>query len=214
MRLKPRHQLASKLTAAAWLIRSTDEEYWMMQNPTCERESLGEGVYYAPQDYASLRARLVIIVIDLTLLIFCSLLISGILSEIGKVLYGLEYISLSFNYTLLFLSYLYLAVLKPTRHGTLGYWLKGYKVINLQGKRPSFWQMTYRFVLLIFGPFHIVVDYFWLGGDEHRQTFRDKLVGTYVIRQYATPLGRGQVALVPYFFWGLSFLFREVKSSQ
>jgi uncharacterized RDD family membrane protein YckC len=106
---------------------------------------------------------------------------------------------------------LYLTVLKRTDFGTLGYWLTGVKIVNLKGKRPSLWQMTFRFIMLILGPFNFIVDVLWLGGDEHRQTLRDKVVGTYVVKDEAIPLGEGEQTLVPYFFLTWCLMFREVK---
>lgn len=71
--------------------------------------------------------------------------------------------------------------------------------------------MTWRFVLLIFGPFYLLVDLFWLSGDENKQTLRDKFAKTYVVRANAKPIGSGLIKFVNYYFWGMAFIFAEVK---
>ena len=56
------------------------------------------------------------------------------------------------------------------------------------------------------------------GVDEHpgvalliRQAIRDKFAGTYVVRLDATPAGSAPIRVRTYMFWGMTFLFREVR---
>jgi uncharacterized RDD family membrane protein YckC len=109
------------------------------------------------------------------------------------------------------MSHPYLALLKRTSNGTLAYWLLGVKIVNLKGMRPSVLQMTFRWLILIFGPIHFLIDVLWVTSDENKQTLRDKIVGTYVVRNHAVPIGRGEQILVKYFLLAFAFEFREVK---
>ena len=170
-----------------------------------------EGVYYAHKDYVGLWKRFLIILIDFTTLFLCSLLIAAILSTIGILPYRQDDIPAATWVVFLAASCPYLVILKRTQVGTLAYWLLSTRIVNLKGNRPSVFQMTFRWLLLIFGPFHFLIDTFWLGGDENKQTLRDKIVGTYVIGKYARPAGQGIQVVRPYYFLGFSFLFREVK---
>ena len=49
-----------------------------------------------------------------------------------------------------------------------------------------------RYLLLLFGPIEWIVAILWLTGEETKQTFRDKHVGTYVVKENANPIGNGR----------------------
>ena len=115
---------------------------------------------------------------------------------------------------MLFISYIYLVLIKRSNWGTLGYMITRVKIVSLEGKKPSIWKMTLRFLLLIVGPINFFFDIFWLTGDEHKQTLRDKIVGNYVIAEDAAPLGRNKILYTSYYLFGWSFVFREVKISS
>jgi uncharacterized RDD family membrane protein YckC len=174
-------------------------------------DTLGEGVYYAPRGYAGLVRRCIIIGVDLLVVWFASVMTIVVLFDLPS---EMGHVTTSKLFVLSVLSYLYLVLVKRSDWGTVGYRLTGVRIVNLEGKRPSVYQMTLRFLLFVFGPFHIIVDVLWLGGDENRQTLRDKIVGTYVIRDDALPAGRGQQQLVPYYLLGWNFRFREVKRAE
>ena len=59
------------------------------------------------------------------------------------------------------------------------------KIISIVGKRLSIWQMTLRFLILFFGPLNFFVDILWLTGEQNKQTLRDKMFGTYVVKRRA-----------------------------
>ena len=174
-------------------------------------DGFGQGVYYATEDYAGLVRRFVIIGVDFMVICFVPAIIIVLIFDLPK---NIDHIFSSKMYVFLLFSYLYLAIIKRSDWGTVGYRLTGVRIVNLKGKRPSLWQMTFRFLLLVFGPFHILIDLFWLGGDDYKQTLRDKIVGTYVIKHDALPLGKGEQLLVPYYFFTWSFWFREVRRSE
>jgi hypothetical protein len=55
-----------------------------------------------------------------------------------------------------------------------------------------------------------LVDFYWLTGDDHQQTLRDKFAGTLVVRKDAVPAGEGPIRLNRNHFLGQSFVFYEV----
>lgn len=113
---------------------------------------------------------------------------------------------------------LYFAVLKRSDVGTLGYRLAGIRVVGLDGSPPGFWAMFLRFgvgsLWLFTGSLLLVLDLLWLGGDDQRQSLRDKLAGTLVVRRNAIPIAAGCQTVSLNFFIGWSLLFREVRPSS
>jgi hypothetical protein len=71
--------------------------------------------------------------------------------------------------------------------------------------------MTFRLFLWLFGPFNGFYDLLWMAGDECRQSLRDKVSGTYVIKKNAVALGMGPIRLVNLFCFGLNLACLEVK---
>ncbi len=170
-----------------------------------------EGVYYANKDYASLTKRLIIAAIDIPILGICWV----VMVVIWAMLTGeMEDLPLYFVYIWFGVAYFYLALLRVINLPTLGNLITRTKVVDLKGNTPSFFQMTLRFLMLTLGPLNFLLDLFWLGGDAYKQALRDKFAGTYVIKKDAQPLGRGVQQVVPYQFFGFSFLFREVKHKK
>ena len=175
-----------------------------------KNSSLGDGVFYRFHAYAGFLRRVIIILVDLfVILVFCSFFTPIPLSFFYDQYDALMQANLL--YAMPVIAFIYLAVVKRTNFGTFGYWLAGVKIVTLQGKRPSLFQMTVRFVLLILGPIHPLIDFIWLSGDKDRQTLRDKIVGTYVVRDNAIPIGQGDITLSQYYLLGFSFSFKEVK---
>jgi uncharacterized RDD family membrane protein YckC len=169
--------------------------------------SLGEGVYFAGQDCAGLGRRLAIIAIDLPVVVIAMSLLWCWLSFLwpdgdSRVLSLMVWVGVPF---------LYLAVLKPSPIRTLGYMLLDTRIVNLRGQRPSVLRMAFRLSLWVFGPFALFYDLMWIGVDDNWQSFRDRFVGTYVIRRRAQPVGRGPIHLVYYFVGGYAVMFPRVE---
>lgn len=183
-----------------------------------------KGVYYNAHDYASLLYRILVAFIDLFTIGIIGYLLSTIwtywadppdfdlISEFGwlsAALFSPEYF-----WTLTLIAYVYLSIVKRSRLKTLGYRVLKLKIVDEMGRSPSIWRMTWRFVLLIFGPFHLVIDLLWLGGDIHKQTLRDKLAGTYVVKSQAEPVGTGVLVVERYNLLGFSLVFQEIKEKK
>ena len=111
--------------------------------------SLGEGVYFASDDYVGIMRRVVILVVDLAVLVVVYfalatplIAMTGDLSETFLLIYCL-------------CVWAYLTVLKASTLRTVGYRLTGSRILNLRGQRPSIYRMTFRLLLWAFGPFNL-----------------------------------------------------------
>ncbi|HUG92131.1 MAG TPA: RDD family protein [Planctomycetaceae bacterium] len=168
-----------------------------------------EGVYFARSDCAGLGRRLLIVAIDLS--VVCGGV--GFAVALSETRPGASPAAIrEFAWcSLLSASLIYLAVLKRTSLSTLGYRLCDVRIVTLRGERPSVLRMTCRLLLWAFGPFNPVLDWLWLGGDPSRQTLRDKVAGTLVVRRNAVPAGRGRIAVAFYDLFTLSIPFLEVR---
>lgn len=161
------------------------------------------GVYYNTCDYAGILRRLFSEVVDLVALIILAILlfILGLCSD---------WIAEAFIPLFLLLCYAYLAILKATRWGTLGYILAGVRLVNLQGQQASIWRSSFRLGLLLLGPIYFLFDFLWVGNDPNRQSIRDKFAGTCVVRRKATPAGRGPIHYMTYYVMAYTLVFPEV----
>jgi uncharacterized RDD family membrane protein YckC len=182
-----------------------------MNDKSVKNEDGTLGVYFSQNDYASLLLRFLIIGIDAAVLLAISIIIGLILYPINR---GFDTLIGHTITVMIPISYLYLAIYKRTDQSTLGYRFLGVKIINLEGKRPSIWQMTLRFLILFFGPFNFFVDILWLTGEENKQTLRDKMFGTYVIKRQAQVKGTGKIIYYQQMFLGWNWMFREVERTS
>jgi uncharacterized RDD family membrane protein YckC len=176
-----------------------------MAGASTKPNPLGDGVFFATQDYASFSSRVIAVALDLIVLwlawIILLVLVGGpdFTAPEETLLYWLA------------LCYLYLTLLKASPVRTVGFAATGVKIVTLKGTRPSLIRMTFRLLLWLFGPFNLFWDLLWLSGDDRRQSLRDKVAGTYVIKKNATPLGRGPIRLGYLFCFGLTLAYLEVN---
>lgn len=168
------------------------------------------GVYYRPDDYLGVLRRLLIEIVDLPIAVALSILLVGAVWSVAPA-GDPEGIVLLVSSLVWFG---YFVVLKGSRFRTVGYVVAGAQIVNLKGGRPSFLSLFGRLLFAFVGPLNVLIDLFWLTGDPNRQALRDKFAGTYVIRRSAVPAGTGSIVLRTYMFWGMTFLFREVKRGK
>jgi uncharacterized RDD family membrane protein YckC len=173
----------------------------MSSSGNTERSDLG--AYYALNDLAGLARRSAVLAIDLALVFF----ICGPIVARGPDL-GLS--QRAANLVAFCLAWVYLAGFKTGTRGTLGYRAARVQLVDLQGNPARLGLSTARFLFLFGGPLNVFFDLFWLTTDPNRQTLRDKLTGTYVIRRGAQPVGRGPIAYPTYFIASMSFTMPEV----
>ncbi len=148
------------------------------------------GVIYDKTEYAGIIKRIIIAAVDTMIILIVT----------SAVLYISDYMIIDdttyikFNFIFFFIfSIFYLALLKRSKIRTLGYTLTGVKIVDLRGKKPSIFNMVFRAILLLFGPFELIFDIIWLMQEPTRQTLRDKYTGTYVINKKANPVGSGRL---------------------
>lgn len=154
--------------------------------------SLGRGVYYAADDYVGIGRRLIIFVVDGFVLLgalFCFLVFWIAIGGGPPPIFTAAVLGITWLYAVLF---------KRSPLRTVGYWLTGCRLVNLQGQRPSLFALTFRSLLWMFGPFNLLFDILWSGLDGDRQTLRDRFAGTCLINNDARPIGTGEIHLAYY----------------
>ena len=166
--------------------------------------SLGNGVYFLWSDYVGIARRVVIIIVDLAILVLVYALLSVILLSVAEVP------SSVFAMLYLLFMWFYLTLLKSSKLRTVGYRLAKCKILSLSGTRPSLFQMTFRLLMWVFGPFNFLVDLFWCATDEGHQTLRDRFAGTLVVREHAEPIGVGEIQSAYYTAFGFSLTYPHV----
>ncbi|MEO8498066.1 MAG: RDD family protein [Planctomycetota bacterium] len=151
--------------------------------------SLGDGVYFAAEDYIGFSPRIVILIVDSAVL----LVIVWALAFIWLNMFG-EYDQL-FPWILGLAIWLYVVPLKRSKTRTIGYRMVGARLVTLKGHRPSLMMLTFRSLLWMFGPCNFVFDLIWCGIDDDQQTMRDRFTYMCLVRNGAEPIGTGEVHL-------------------
>jgi len=176
---------------------------------------LEEGVYYRREDYAGVWRRLLIEGIDFSVAFLVSFgLTIPLLVILAPANDPEQAIADNLQWAVVIVWppvwFAYLVILKRTRFRTLGYLIGRARIVNLQGKMPGIGPLIIRLAFATIGPINVIIDLFWITGDDDRQALRDKFAGTYVIKKDAQPAGRGTIAYRSYsLYW--NFLFREVR---
>jgi len=169
--------------------------------------SLGNGVYYAADDYVGIGRRLLIFLVDaivLVIALFCVLFVWAIVGSPPFILI-LVAIATSWIYTVLF---------KRAPLRTVGYWLTGCRIVNLQGGRPSLFALTLRSLLWMIGPFNLLFDILWCSIDADRQTLRDRFAGTCLVNADAVPVGTGEIHLTYFDIGSFNLMYPRVVHPQ
>jgi uncharacterized RDD family membrane protein YckC len=145
---------------------------------------------------------IVIVAIGILLWIpFLVLIIAGVIQSDPSGIFWLAFLAAIWGY---------LAPVKRSDLGTIGYKLLGIKLVSAKGGRPSLISMTIRMIMWIFGPFNHVLDLMWLGADSENQSLRDCYLGTYLINRNAIPIGRAPVHLTRYHAMGFALSYPRV----
>jgi uncharacterized RDD family membrane protein YckC len=167
-----------------------------------------DGVYFLHEDYASFWLRVLIDVRD-------ALAVGAAWSVVVIVLFTtFPFNRMTLNLTLAILAvvaFYYLIVLKRSKIGTVGYRIGGVRIVGLDGQTASLSALTSRMLLVPLGPLIWFLDLAWLSGDKHRQTLRDKLARTYVVKANAVPVGTGKIIVRYYEILFFHLLFQEIE---
>ena len=168
---------------------------------------------YRREDYVGTIRHIVIIAVDLAVILFVVFPLGFVPAFVAG---SLSIRSDSFLFVgPLFLTWLYLTVLKPSRIRSPGYWVTGSKIVTLYGEKPSTLRMTIRLAATVYwfslplGTF--LVDFMWPTVDEERQMLRDLYCGTRIIRHRATPIAKGRIVYSFYTAMGYSLMYSSVK---
>ena len=131
-----------------------------------------EGVYYSKEAYAGFLLRLLIDLIDASVVL---VLCVGFSTVHLHFLLPNESSAFAILITWVSLWFAYFVLLKGSKFHTIGYRVSNTRIVNLQGDRPNLYFLTLRLVFAVIGPANILIDLIWFSGDPHRQALRDKL---------------------------------------
>lgn len=109
------------------------------------------GVYFQRDDYATFPRRLMVDLIDLAIFAILLLLSSIALAYLFVNDRGARIQDLVFLAGLA-IAVLYFVVLKRSRFRTLGYRIGRVKVVDLNGRAPSYWSLVVRMLFGLLGP--------------------------------------------------------------
>jgi uncharacterized RDD family membrane protein YckC len=168
------------------------------------------GVHFPRAAYAGPLRRCVILVIDLAVVALL-----GLFTVAANLAVSEGAASVVFVCTWLLISYVYLVPLEASV-GTVGFFLTQTKIVDLHGRPPSLRRMTLRLLLCAFwlNDLFLLIDLLWTAENGRRQTVRDMLAGTYVVRKSAAPSGDGEVVFVYYFMFGFALRVPEVQQRR
>jgi len=107
--------------------------------------------------------------------------------------------------------YWYFVIVKRSRFHTVGYRLGRVRIVDVRGQPPSQRALTLRLLFAVLGPFNIVLDLLWIPSDPYKQSLRDKVAHTYVVKASAPPAGPARVVYRNYYMMGMSFVFQEIE---
>lgn len=82
----------------------------------------------------------------------------------------------------------YIFVYKADRADSIGYRLAGIRIVALDGSEPRFLQMVLREICAILSALLFFAGMIAMLFDAHRQTWHDRVAGTYVIKRQAQAL--------------------------
>ncbi|MBK8812692.1 MAG: RDD family protein [Acidobacteria bacterium] len=173
--------------------------------------SLGDADYYEKKQYAGFLPRLLVTAIDLLVLLivgtvlwipFAILIISGAIDGDPSGCFWLLYLTAI---------WVYLAPVKRSDFGSIGFKLLGIRLVNAKGGKPSLLTMTMRMTMWMFGPFSPVLDLLWLGADTEQQSLRDCYLSTYLVKRNSVPIGRAPIHLTQYYATGFTLSYPRVS---
>ncbi|MDB5344548.1 MAG: signal peptide protein [Schlesneria sp.] len=111
----------------------------------------------------------------------------------------------------------YLAVLKPSRYRSLGYWAADTRIVTIHGKTPSPFRMTLRRLWALFwwyGSLGFILDLFWTSTNRERQMLRDLLAETRLIRSKAKPIDIGSTTYVMMTCLSIAVMYTEIRERR
>lgn len=170
--------------------------------------SLGDGVFFAEDDYIGFSPRIVILIADLLCVVAICCLVAfawfNLIGDYNRVFAAIVIASI----------WLYLVPLKRSSFRTLGYRLVGARLVTLRGTTPSLSMLTFRELMWLFGPLGLGIDLIFCGIDSDRQTLRDRFTNMCLVKNSAQPIGRGEIHLAYVNTFGYTFALPRVTGRQ
>ncbi|MEK6262818.1 MAG: RDD family protein [Planctomycetota bacterium] len=177
--------------------------------------SLSGPVIYRREDYVGAFRHLVIFAVDS----FVIAIVIFPLGSLPSLLVGQSGFAVSSSLLMtlpLALAWCYLAVLKPSRIRSPGYWVADAKIVTIDGQRPTPYRMTLRLMWVLMWvmgwPISLFFDLVWTTIDDERQMLRDLFAETRLIRNKAKPIGAGRISYPLYTAVGLTLHYASVRA--
>ncbi len=160
-----------------------NESYLDKSEPVTETER----VIYNRQDYCGFWRRFAANFLDGLVLGMAYNVVNKILHVIAS-LSGTAYLGFSEWMLCTIIFWAYMIWLKGYRGATPGYYALGIRIISISGAQVSVKQILIRIISSFFSAIPFGLGYIWITVDANRQTWHDKIAGTYVIRSGAIPV--------------------------
>ncbi|MBS0204124.1 MAG: RDD family protein [Planctomycetes bacterium] len=170
---------------------------------------------YRREDYVGGVRHFVIFVVDGAVILLFLLPLTSIIAILAGQVTGAT--GLFIPWLPLLCIWAYLAVLKPSRYGSLGYWATDAKIVTIHGHQPSPFRMTLRLVWALFWwfrPLGFIIDLFWIPANRERQMLRDLFAETRLIRRRAKPIGVGKTTYVMMTSLNIAVLYAEIRERR
>jgi uncharacterized RDD family membrane protein YckC len=182
--------------------------------PTAREKFVSGPMVYLREEYVGAFRHLLIFAVDAFVLYLLLFLLALIASPFGELTSNdpARFVILP----LLVVSWIYLAVLKPSRFRSLGYWIADAKIITIDGKPPSPWRMTMRLLWasMYFFPYltiNFFTDLLWTTMNHERQMLRELMAGTRLVRNRAKPIADGKVTRCLFTGLGLTLFYARIR---
>ena len=175
-----------------------------------QEEAFTNPMVYRREDYVGAFRHLLIFAVDSCVLFFLLVLIAMPFGDL------LSNDPMPFVVPIwLMICWVYLAVIKPSRFRSVGYWIADARIITIYGKPPSPWRMTLRLMwaamyLVPSFTVSIFTDLIWTTMNVERQMLRDLIAETRVIRNRAKPIGVGRVSRCLFTGLGIAVFYARV----
>ena len=165
-------------------------------------------VCFAANDYAGFWRRILIELVDVATMVFLLVLVAAILFAADVVEEPMDpAVWLCWGAAV----YWYFVTVKRSRFHTVGCRLGGVRIVDVYGQTPPRRALLLRLLWAVFGPINIVFDLLWIPSDPCKQSLRDKMAHTYVVRVNARSAGPAQLVYRNYHIMGMSFIFQEIE---
>lgn len=167
---------------------------------------------YRREDYVGAARHLLIFVVDGAVILFFLMPLTTTIAMLASEFTGTT--TLFIPWLPLLCIWSYLAVLKPSRYRSLGYWAADVRIVTIHGQKPSPFRMTLRLMWAAFwwnGFLGFIIDLFWTATNRERQMLRDLLAETRLIRSRAKPIGIGKTTYVMITCLSIAVMYTEIR---